>query len=580
MAVSLLRRLRLRLTSTRGVLAYSLVGIAAGFFTGLLIVGLRWVLTAMPAWWMPGADPENFEGLTPDLRFLLALGGAFLLGLLFAACKPSSREIGLLHVIDRMHRGDGQMPLRNALMQTVGAVAGLISGQSGGREGPAIHLGATASNYAGQLLRLPHNSLRVLAGCGSAAAIAASFNTPIAGVIFAMEVVMMEYTVAGFIPIMLSTVTATAVAQLALGTEGVFVAPQVAMNTLWDLPFVAVTGVIVGTLSAGFVLIQRICLRAIHWPVVLRFSIAGGVTGACAIAVPQVMGIGYDTLESVLQAPMAIQTLLLLIALKLLTSAITTGMGMPVGFIGPSMLLGALTGSLIGSIGTRLAPELASENAFYVVMGMGALMAAVLNAPLAALLAVVELTSNTDVILPAMLAIVAAQLTHRELFRQYSAPRAALKALNRDISTDPVSHALMAASAMAAMDRDVRLTEPVLTRGEAEELINGKHRWIVIEDSDGSHVIHPGDTLRGNVRTLLDDPDLTELNLYNSGPTVAPCPELEIQGTLYEARQLMVSEGVDKILVAGELTFGGPFADIGVITRQAIETFYMTPGEF
>jgi len=106
----------------------------------------------------------------------------------------------VVHVLERLARHQGHMPLRNAIIQFVTGVIALASGQSGGREGPAIHLGAAGSSLIGHYLKLPNNSIRVLVGCGAAAAISASFNTPIAGVIFSMEVIIMEYTIAGFIP--------------------------------------------------------------------------------------------------------------------------------------------------------------------------------------------------------------------------------------------------------------------------------------------------------------------------------------------------------------------------------------------
>ena len=141
------------------------------------------------------------------------------MGIAYAMLKPADRETGIVHVISCMHSHYSVLPLRNALVQFIGGAFALATGQSGGREGPGVHLGGAANSLLGQWLDLPNNSLRVLIACGTAGGIAAAFQTPLAGVIFAMEVIVAEYTVVGFIPVILAAVSASAVSHFFSGSS-------------------------------------------------------------------------------------------------------------------------------------------------------------------------------------------------------------------------------------------------------------------------------------------------------------------------------------------------------------------------
>jgi len=188
------------------VLAYSILGVAGGAASGLIVLAFERAIIGLARLWdvgdsaTTGAPAEGFESLPALTVFLLPALGATLLGLAYSILKPEDRETGIVHVISRMHSHYSVLPLRNAIVQFFGGMFALASGQSGGREGPGIHLGGAVNSLLGQWLGLPHNSLRVLVACGCAGGIAAAFNTPLAGVIFAMEVIIAEYTVVGFIP--------------------------------------------------------------------------------------------------------------------------------------------------------------------------------------------------------------------------------------------------------------------------------------------------------------------------------------------------------------------------------------------
>jgi H+/Cl- antiporter ClcA len=573
-----LSHFRRRLASPEAALPYAVLGILAGAITAVLMIVFRLALEWPLAQWLPGESPENFEGLSRHWHLLLPFGGALLLGLCLHFVNPIHRFTGIPHVIAALHNGRGRLPPGNLLTQFFGGLLALLSGQSGGREGPAVHIGAAASSLFGASLRLPNNSLRVMSACGTAAAIAASFNTPIAGVIFAMEVVMLEYTVAGFVPVILAAVIATTLSQAVFGAVVFLPAGDVNMSSLLELPFIALLGCLGGVLSSVFVLIQGRCLRWVNKPVWFRLGFAGLVTGLCAVAAPQILGIGYDSLQAALDGSYGLQLLLILMLLKLFATAVSTGMGMPIGIIGPALLIGAFAGGAMGQLGSMAMPGLAAEHSFYVLMGMAAVMGAILNAPLAALLAVIELTHNLNIIFPAMLAVIAAQLVHRELFKLQSAHQTTLLATQQAVRANPVTLTLLRTSAAALIDRNLR---HIAQKPDAETLANmiqNPVRWLVITNAEGQRII----VHREHWFPVLSDikeEDMAALDLLAVLENRRRTAAFDINGTLMEALETMNQEGLDSLFVSSQRQRRGP-PDEGILTREALSDHYNLPIRF
>lgn len=191
---------RRRLSGVDALPQLAVLGLLSGLFTGGVILVFRLAIEWPLEYFLPGDGSESFEELDILTRAILPLAGAVALGLLMHNLATHDRKVGIVHVMERLNYHQGYISVRSALVQFATGVSTVVTGQSAGREGPAVHLGAAISSLMGQWMRLPNNSIRTLVACGCAAAISASFNTPISGVIFAMEVVMMEYTIAGFTP--------------------------------------------------------------------------------------------------------------------------------------------------------------------------------------------------------------------------------------------------------------------------------------------------------------------------------------------------------------------------------------------
>ncbi|MEX0943147.1 MAG: chloride channel protein [Pseudomonadales bacterium] len=567
-----IRGFRRRLASIDAIPQYAILGIVSGTITGLVILAFR-TLIELPFALVVGEDFENFEALPLVALLTLPLAGSTLLAVLFVLTKPETSRVGVVHVLERLARHQGHMPVRNTLFQFFGGIIALGTGHSGGREGPAIHLGAACSSLVGQALTLPNNSIRILVGCGAAAAISASFNTPIAGVIFSMEVIIMEYTIAGFIPVILAAVIAALITQLVYGSETAFTVPQVSMNSFQDLPFLLVEGVAIGILAALFVRsIQMIYHHApsSNW---LRVLIAGAVTGLVALVVPQVLGQGYDTVNAAFAGHLTIGMLIAVGTFKLITSATTIALRVPVGVIGPTIFIGAVAGGLLGYVAAAVFPDSASSPAFYVMLGMGAMMGAALQAPLAALMAVMELTHNPNIILPAMLVIIIANMTASQLFRMRSVFIVQMEMLGLEFRQNPMSMALNRASVASIMNRNFDRVPRRITRQRAHELLNEKLIWLLV---DGDKDKRPAFILRAeDLAVNVKESDAEEIDLREIPATRKDVTSIMLQATLSEALDTLNARRVQALYVN---RISAPMIDsvVGIITREDIESYYQT----
>lgn len=557
-----------QLASIDSVPQFAILGVFSGLVTGLVILAFRSLIEVPLNIYLPGGF-ENFESLGWKSHLLLPIVGVILLSIGFTWLSSDARKTGVTHVLDRLARHQGHLPVSNLIAQFLGGTVALISGQSLGREGPAIHLGAAGSSLLGQVLKLPNNSIRVLVGCGTAAAISASFNTPIAGVIFSMEVIVLEYTMTGFIPVILASVTAALVNQSVYGSFAAFIVPQVAMKGFYDIPFLLLEGVVIGALAGCFC----VAVKTIHrnGPKALwqRFMLAGLVTGLTAMIIPQVLGVGYDTVDDALAGKITFFFLLAIGAAKLLTSAVSIGLGLPAGLIGPTLFIGAVAGGILGTAGIYLFPELSSSPGLYVMLGMGAMMGAVLQAPLAALMAVMELTHNPNIILPAMLVIVVANITSSQLFRQKSLFVSQMGLLGLEFRSNPLSTALNRASMASIMSRKFVRTAKIIRRDEALQLVGKNLHWLLVDDDQKPSFIFRAEDLPA----YLDSSDTDEIDLAEIPATRKDVTSVLLQATLSEAYDSLKNASVDALYVN---RISAPMIDsvVGIATKEDIETFY------
>ena len=395
----------------------TLLGLLSGLLAGLVVLAFRSAIEWGERLLLPAASGDGYEVLPLPLRIALPLVAGLLLGLVFDRLPGRLREVGVTHVLKRvMAPGRERLPFGNMLVQFLGAVVAIVGGHSVDREGPAVHLGAASASLVGQRLGLDAEEERTLLAAGAAAAIAAAFDTPLAGVVFSIEVLRIRYQVSRFLPVIVAAVMgAMASRLLSLDDPGFPVVPEY-LGTQWEILALLLLGAGVGLLAVAFsALAAGVARRTGRWPCTLSFPLAGLLTGLLALWTPQIMGISYDTLALMLVGEGELALVLPLVATKLIATAVSIGLRVPGGLIGPTLFIGGAAGSTLGLLLPLLALEHAASSGFYATIGMAAMMGATLRAPLAALTALLELTANPNIILPGMIAITCAELVSRTL---------------------------------------------------------------------------------------------------------------------------------------------------------------------
>lgn len=576
-------QLKVNLSGEDGGLSLALFGGLVGLLTGVVIILFRLTIEGSQSRFLPGGGTENYEELGAWARLLLGGVGGLAIGLLLHALASSRDRLGVVHVMERLAYHEGHLPLRNAVAQFLGASLAIITGQSVGREGPGIHLGAASGSLLGVHLRLPNNAVRNLTACGIAASIAASFNTPLAGVIFAMEVVMIEYTIHGYIPVIAATVGATALTRLVYGSEPAFSIPPLQLGSLGELHMMVLLGLLIGTLAALFtnsLLYFTSSLKS--WPVWQRTTLAGLLLGLLSTLVPEIMGIGYDTVNAALIGEIGLAALLLITAAKLLATTAGLGLGIPGGLIGPTLMLGATAGGALGvAVGQWLPGDASTPAGFYALLGMGAMMAATLQAPLAAIAAILELSSNPNIIMPGLLVLITANLTYRYIHSTESVFLLQIRAFGLDYHNSPITQSLRRQCVTTAMERSFVVLPQMVRIERAHESLVEQPVWVIIEDKTGPVAVLEASDIAMNLE------EIPAHKIENGGKKVAE-QELDLmqipgkrfdlvpiaqEATLQEAMNQLGKTGVEALYVTRNTT-PGITRVCGILTREDLERSY------
>ena len=371
----------------------------AGFFQSWSI-GID-TLQAMP-WWQ---------------RLLIPALGGLLVGPLVRWVASEVRGSGVPEVMESVTFAGGLIRARVIVVKAVAAALTIGSGGSAGREGPIIQIGSSIGSATGQILSVNPVRMRIFVACGAAAGIAATFNAPIAGALFAVEVILGEFAVAQFSPIVIASVTATVLSRHYLGDVPAFEVPAYELLRAAEfLPYSAL-GVLAGLSSAAFIWMvysTQDLMRVLVPPLWLRPAIGGLLVGAIAVFLPQVFGVGYGTLHETLWGRTPLLLLLLLIPAKMAATSATLGSAGSGGIFAPSLFIGAMLGGAVGHFTELWLPGSANAGA-YALVGMGALVAGATHAPISAILIIFELTGDYKILPPLMVACIVSVLLARWL---------------------------------------------------------------------------------------------------------------------------------------------------------------------
>jgi CIC family chloride channel protein len=376
-------------------------GISFGTFSDSLVEHVR----TLPAWRI----------------ILVPTAGGLLIGLFVHFLMPGRRTQAVADVMEAVALRSGRMGVRAGIGSALVSATSIGFGASVGREGPIVHLGAAISSWISRTLGLSRSLTINLLGCGVAAAIAASFNAPIAGTFFALEVIIGHYALTAFAPIVLASVTGTIISRAEFGDFAAFTVPSQSIVSALEFPAFAILGLISALVAVilmrGIGIAQGIAEKA-TLPRWMHPMIGGALLGTIALVYPEVLGVGYGTTDLVLQEQVALSVLIALLAVKIAAVSISIGAGFGGGVFSPSLFVGAMLGAAFGVIATEAFPQLSSGYTAYTLVGMGAVAGAVLGAPISTILIIFELTggSNYSLMIAVMVAVVIASVVTQQIY--------------------------------------------------------------------------------------------------------------------------------------------------------------------
>ena len=402
---------------TRGIILIILVGLASG----LGAVLFRWMILEFHTLFFDGGETA-FGFLGKYYVIILPALGGLVVGLLIRFLAREAKGHGVPEVMLAVATQKGRIRPRVAAVKSLASAICIGSGGSAGREGPIVQIGSSIGSAVGQWFRLPEDWVRLLVACGAAGGIAATFNAPIAGIFFGLELILRRFTVRNFLFVGLSAIIAAAIATVFLGQSPTFTRiPPYIWSSGWELPLYILLGIAAAVVALGFVKALYKCediFEAWRFPEYIKPAVGGLAVGLIGLYYPQLFGVGYDGVESAILGEFAIGLLVALCVLKIVATSFTLGSGGSGGVFAPSLFIGAMLGEVFGRGANALFPSIATEPGAFGLVGMGAVFAATAHAPITAILIIFEMTRDYTIILPLMLAVVISTYIARRMSRE------------------------------------------------------------------------------------------------------------------------------------------------------------------
>lgn len=376
------------------------LAILAGLAGSAVAIAFRHLIGNLQ-WLWSGTTSEIFLGRLSQIPWWVVVAapttGGLLVGAILYFWGAGGRAGGVADVIETRVSDTGQLSLANASVGTLISAITLGSGGSAGREGPVIYYAAAVAKILFQFFDLPPSARRSMLACGVAAGIAASFNSPIAGVLFAHEVILGHFSMTAFVPLVISSVIAAVISRGWFGEAPAFILPHFHITSYLEIPAFALLGIacaLVAIMFQASLMGSEWFNRRIPMPVFIRPALGGFAVGLIALVFPQVLGVGYEATDAALSNRLDLGLMIMLIVAKTLATSITLGTRMGGGVFSPSLYLGAMTGGAFGMVAASIFPQFASSEGLYAIIGMGAVAAAVLGAPISTAVMIFELTGG------------------------------------------------------------------------------------------------------------------------------------------------------------------------------------------
>ena len=394
---------------------FLILALVIGALTGLAVVAFILLTERMGMRLYP-------VGGAPWRRLLFPVVGSLGIGYLLFRYFPHARGSGVPQTKAALFAREGRITLRTVLGKFFCTSATLASGIPLGREGPSVQVGAGIASVLGRFLGLRPEKVKALLPVGAAAAIAAAFNTPLAAVLFALEEIVGDLHAPVLGSVVLASATSWVVLRLLLGNNALFKVPQYELVHPLEFAIYALLGIAGGLVSVAFTkLLLGMRERFLRFPQETLWlqPLAGGLlVGLMGLVVPQVLGVGYGYVGDALNGTMALKLMLVLVVLKLLAVTTSYASGNAGGIFGPSLFIGAMLGGAVGTVAHHLFPAYTATPGAYALVGMGAVFAGIVLAPMTSVLMIFEMTQDYAVIVPLMIANLVSLFISSRLQRQ------------------------------------------------------------------------------------------------------------------------------------------------------------------
>ena len=492
MMPEILSRLRTRIQRSETVAPVGLA-VTIGALAGGGAIALRTLIRLVQ--WLFFEQGGVLAARLPDplpsrIHLLLAPAvGMVIVSWIVRRWAPEAKGHGVPEVQYAIRKMGGRIRARVAAVKALASALSIGSGGSVGREGPIVQIGSSLGSSVGQMVGMGPDQTRILVAAGAAGAIGATFNAPIAGVMFAMEVILGTFAARSFGLVVIASVTATAISQAVLGNEPAFRVEQFTLVSDWEFPLYLLLGVFAGLIALAYV-------QSVYWfedsfdawevAPSLKALLGGLGVGAMGYWGSELLfGVGHEGVELALAGEMTLGFMLALVVLKVLATSVTLGAGGSGGVFAPALFIGAMAGGAFGKMANRLLPELTAPPGAYALVGMAALFGAAAHAPITGIIILFEMTDNYRIILPLMFAVVVAHLLASTIYRDsiYSIKLRRRGALTTARQEMGVLDLLLATDAMSP---EFETVPPGLSLDElAGRAREGKTRsWLVLGAGD------------------------------------------------------------------------------------------------
>jgi CIC family chloride channel protein len=475
-----------------------ILALAVGAGAGLGAVVFRWLIKVFTLALSGHADYSAAAGaLNPHVP---ALGRWFVLltpvvaGLVYGPLvhlfAREARGHGVPEVMYAVARRGGRIPPQVAAVKALASALCIGGGGSVGREGPIVQIGSALGSTLASVVRIDEARTRVLVACGAAGGIAATFNAPLAGVFFAMELILRDFAAQSFGMVVLSSVTASVIGRAAFGDNPFLTLPSFTVTHPVEYALFALLGLIAGVVGVAFTrvlyFIEDACDWAWRWPEWLRPAVGGVLLGAVLLVLPEMYGVGYPVLSAGVAGKYSLLFLLALLGGKMLATSLTIGIGGSGGVFAPSLFIGAMLGAAYGDVVHQAVPGLAGPVGAYGLIAMGAVFAGAARAPITAVIIMFELTGEYAIILPLMAAIVLATGVSHLLTRD-TIYTLKLRRRGIDLQAEPAAAALAGMTARDVMEPSVQPVPEVTPLADVSvRLSDARDGQLPVVDGDGA----------------------------------------------------------------------------------------------